>query len=682
MAMIIIKVFTYEKSGNAIIKDIDNRAAILKLKYNLEFLENKLQKNDLSLIVFDSINNLSNGIIKDLKYSDNEIDSFKKNHNKIYDEIRQSIVYQNDTTKKPDLQKLFNSGISYKSKLLRWQEKNIKRGLQQFYNSNKIYPRVIILLFIIGAIIILISIFKFYELSRESRNKSVIIDEALKNTNDKLNFFKPVYDDNNKIIDFFVSTKGVNDLPFPKFEKSDKRQLLSEVFSFYKESGLLEQLIHSYKNNIFFENVLEFPEEAEKSFYNVRYFPFAKGIQVVFSDLTEIYKKQEELEQLNRELNIKTKLFEEAEQSAKLGSYIWYMDEDKTIMSDNVYRILGYEPHSMPMSAKKFREFTHPNDLQLYDKTVENALRKNIPVKFVFRIITKDGKTKHLYTKGGLGKEYGKQIMIGIIQDVSEKIKTEQALKEKNLELSRKVEELDSFNHIVSHDLQEPLRKIQMFISRIEDHYIEQEENNPNHKFFEKIVSSVKRMRTLINNLLAYSRIDNQSLQSEMVDLNHLVNDIFDEVIESNPLQNITFNVSGLPKIYAIPFLVEQLFKNLIENSVKYKREHLECKIRIESIKIHNKQIPANFMKTHLYYHQIKVIDNGIGFNQEYSKDIFKIFNRLHSKSEYKGTGIGLAICKKIVTRHNGYIYANSIKDKGSIFTIYFPSGKQRFINL
>ena len=214
-----------------------------------------------------------------------------------------------------------------------------------------------------------------------------------------------------------------------------------------------------------------------------------------------------------------------------------------------------------------------------------------------------------------------------------------------------------------------------MFVSRIK----ESEFDNLNSRcqtYFSRIEDGATRMRSLINNLLAFSRIDSKDYAFEFTNLNEVFNDVLETFSEIIQEQNIIIEQDKLPKVYGIPFLLEQLFTNIIGNSIKYRAKDRETKIVIQKAKIHSQQIPQEFIKTHAYYHEIKIIDNGIGFHQDDNEKIFELFQRLHQKSDYSGTGIGLAICEKIVSKHHGFIYANSIEGKGSIFTIYLPSGK------
>jgi hypothetical protein len=245
-------------------------------------------------------------------------------------------------------------------------------------------------------------------------------------------------------------------------------------------------------------------------------------------------------------------------------------------------------------------------------------------------------------------------------------------LEEKNLELERNNKELASFNYVASHDLQEPLRKIQTFISRLEEK--ESEKFSDNGKlYFERIKSASSRMRDLIDDLLQFSRTNKSEEVMEVSNMNVLLETAKHDLGEIIYDKKATITSDGLPPMRVIPFQIKQLFQNLISNSLKYSLDAVPPKIHIAYSKTSTSKIPQIKASNYKIYHTISVSDNGIGFDQDYSDKIFVLFNRLHGKNEYSGTGIGLSICKKIVENHNGYIFADGQKDKGAIFTIYLP---------
>jgi light-regulated signal transduction histidine kinase (bacteriophytochrome) len=248
----------------------------------------------------------------------------------------------------------------------------------------------------------------------------------------------------------------------------------------------------------------------------------------------------------------------------------------------------------------------------------------------------------------------------------------EEKLRQQNRDLVQVNAELEAFNRVASHDLQEPLRKIQLFISRIQQ--TEQPLSEKGRDYFEKIVNAVERMRSLILNLLTYSHIERGDEAFEQVDLHLVLEKAKDNLFSKIEETKAKLQYEELPNISAIPFQMEQLFSNLLSNALKYIDPKTSPNIRITSEKVHREQVPFDFYKSSKHFHKITFIDQGIGFGDEHANRIFEVFQRLHQPSEYSGTGIGLAICKKIVENHHGFILATSELGEGSAFVVYLPA--------
>jgi light-regulated signal transduction histidine kinase (bacteriophytochrome) len=259
-----------------------------------------------------------------------------------------------------------------------------------------------------------------------------------------------------------------------------------------------------------------------------------------------------------------------------------------------------------------------------------------------------------------------------VTRDLTEKKHAEDILRAKNRELERINQELGSFAYIASHDLQEPLRKIQTFTSRI----LELEKGKFSEKgldFFSRLQNAAQRMETLIQDLLLYSRTTTSELKFEPIDLNELLVQIKAdlELVINEKKANIQSD--RLPALNAVRFQMQQLFLNLASNSLKFSKAGINPEIKIQYKIITGSDIEAIGQDPALKYHYIRFSDNGIGFDPEYRYKIFEIFQRLHGKAEYSGTGIGLAICKKIMDNHHGFIAANSEPDQGAVFHLLFP---------
>ena len=240
-----------------------------------------------------------------------------------------------------------------------------------------------------------------------------------------------------------------------------------------------------------------------------------------------------------------------------------------------------------------------------------------------------------------------------------------------NESLKQMNEELDQFAYMASHDLQEPLRKIQVFSDKI---LRKNNFDSDSEKYFGKIINSSKRMQHLINNLLDFSRHTVSSNDFKKTSLNELVKNALTELEVEIEKSNAKINYGELPVVSAVPGLMQQLFYNLFSNAIKFRKPSEDLVIDVRAEKI-NPNDPSNFIKynSNKNFYKITVQDNGIGFDEKYAEDIFRVFKRLHSYQEFEGTGVGLSICKKIVEKHNGFIKAESEIDKGSTFIIGLP---------
>ncbi len=246
------------------------------------------------------------------------------------------------------------------------------------------------------------------------------------------------------------------------------------------------------------------------------------------------------------------------------------------------------------------------------------------------------------------------------------------ALKHKNNELELLNGEMTSFSYVASHDLQEPLRKIQTFGSRIREK--EFENLSPQGiEYFKRLELAAVRMQSLIDDLLAFSRTSTLPKDFEKVDLNLLLEDIKMELKEAIEENHATIQSQQLPVANIIAFQFRQLFVNILLNALKYKKAGVKHQVKITCSMVDGTQINDVHNLLPQQYYKINFIDNGIGFEQQYHTKIFELFQRLHGKSEYPGTGIGLAICKKIILNHKGAITATGHVDKGATFTVYLP---------
>jgi PAS domain S-box-containing protein len=355
-----------------------------------------------------------------------------------------------------------------------------------------------------------------------------------------------------------------------------------------------------------------------------------------------------------------------------------------TFINKAFEKLLGY-PVSRPM--KEGLPFTtsivHPEDLPgirvRYGKALEEANRlppgEDEPVvEFKHRMRNSSGVYRWFYTYGTVFErnKVNKVVsMLSISVDITDQEIAEQSLGQKNLELQQSNKSLEEYAYVASHDMKEPLRKIATFSDMVLR--LQKGTLSPESKpYLDKIIASAKRMQGMVDDLLAVATITgnkafeecdlNEVLIDAMVPLDHKIDELGAK-IESDEL----------PKVPVVCLQFRQLFQNLISNSLKFARSGVAPHISIHSSVVDRKAVEHLPISKADSFLKIVFTDNGIGFDDQYAENIFAIFKRLHGKEVYEGTGIGLAICKKIVENHNGVIYAHGIPDEGATFTIVIP---------
>ena len=248
---------------------------------------------------------------------------------------------------------------------------------------------------------------------------------------------------------------------------------------------------------------------------------------------------------------------------------------------------------------------------------------------------------------------------VGVSMDMTQRKKDAEQLKSYAIELQRNNKELEDFAFIASHDLQEPLRKITTFGDRLIEKTVDLDEHS--RDYIEGMGKSARRMKRFIEDLLLYSKVTTKQKPFELVDLEKKVKTVCEEMDHIIHSTHAVVNISNLPTIEGDNNQIHQLIVNLIFNSFKYKSEGKPPIINIFGKKKENN------------YWEISIQDNGIGFDEKYADRIFKPFQRLHGRSKYEGSGLGLTICKKIVERHNGTISALSKPGVGTTLILTLP---------
>lgn len=264
----------------------------------------------------------------------------------------------------------------------------------------------------------------------------------------------------------------------------------------------------------------------------------------------------------------------------------------------------------------------------------------------------------------------GETIFSVVLRDISEQRRYEEALRHHARELKRSNQELEQFAFVASHDLQEPLRKIRSFGERLRTRYGD-ELDETGRDYIERMHSAADRMSALIQDLLAFSRVTTRANPFEPADLGAVAREAVSDLEEQIRETGGEVDVEDLPVVEADRTQMRQLFQNLVSNGLKYHQEGVPPRVEISG-RIVEAPAPSGG-SGRLPRAEIEVRDNGIGFDEKYAERIFGVFERLHGRSAYEGTGIGLAICRKIVERHGGTLTAAAAPGEGAIFTITLP---------
>jgi PAS domain S-box-containing protein len=356
-----------------------------------------------------------------------------------------------------------------------------------------------------------------------------------------------------------------------------------------------------------------------------------------------------------------------------------------TYINSAAETLLGYSvEHFMEKGFEYFVSLIHPDDVDAIMAKHLNAVEEinshlpdndnEVVVEFKYRIRHADGSYKWFNTYGTIfdrNKEGKIEHILNVSVDVTEQMEAEEELNYKNFELQQSNASLGEYAYVASHDLKEPLRKIATFGDLLQTTQRELLTDS-GKMYLDKIIRSAVRMQDMINDLLTVSTISgNKSFED--TDLNIIVDEVLQTLEYKIELKKAKITVDKLPHASIVPSQFSQLLQNLVSNSLKFANEDGEPQISITHKYIRPSEVTVEGVTPANMYLQIQVADNGIGFEKEFAHKIFTIFQRLHGKSEYEGTGIGLAICKKIAENHGGAIYANSDPGEGSVFTIIIP---------
>lgn len=350
-----------------------------------------------------------------------------------------------------------------------------------------------------------------------------------------------------------------------------------------------------------------------------------------------------------------------AEELAHLGS--WEMDfiTGDTMWSDEFYRICGLEPDMMESSSELRLSLIHPEDRSRAQNALDKALEIGRDYAIDIRIVRPNGEVRYVYSQGSIqyNEAGAADKLMGVVLDLTDLRLAEAKLRVYAQQLESQNRDLQEFSYIASHDLQEPLRKIQAFGGRLEDKYADVL-GDKGRDYLKRMQSAAQRMQKMIQDLLAYSRVTNSPRVLKPVSLEEVLASTCEILFLQIEVTKAKIESQPLPEVDGDLLQLRQLFQNLISNSLKYRDLSRTPEIQI-CAQVDDSDVMLNFS------------DNGIGFEEIYAEQIFLPFQRLFSYEEYPGSGIGLAICQKIVDSHGGKIAVHSQPGKGANFEVRLP---------
>jgi PAS domain S-box-containing protein len=402
------------------------------------------------------------------------------------------------------------------------------------------------------------------------------------------------------------------------------------------------------------------------------------GFLGIANDITQRKRTEEELQKLFLyELEI-SRFFTLSLDMLCIANFEGYFIQLNPTWED----VLGYT--QAELMAQPYIEFVHVDDRE---RTLAEARKLEIgikTIKFENRYLCKDGSYRWLEWSVAPFGEQGllyctardntkrKQLEIALQAEVKKRIRIEYDLRLLTTKLEQSNRELQDFAYVASHDLQEPLRKIQTFSDRLKSKFgdVLTEQGKD---YLERMQNAAKRSQNLINDLLAFSRVTTKAKAFTVIDLMDVLKGVLSDLEVKIEQLHAQIEIEDLREIEADPLQMQQLFQNLIGNALKFHRLDITPIIRIQGqvLESHDINSPSDLEITQWY--QITIADNGIGFEEKYVDRIFNVFQRLHNRDTYEGTGVGLAICRKIVERHHGELTAHSVLGTGSTFMITLP---------
>ncbi|HOX81906.1 MAG TPA: CHASE3 domain-containing protein [Chryseolinea sp.] len=493
-----------------------------------------------------------------------------------------------------------------------------------------------------------------------------LLRNVLDNSINGIMAFRSVRNADNEIIDFEWILANVTSLKASNtFEKDIIGKRLLDIMPGNREQGIFDLYKNVVEKGLPQTTEVYYTGEGLDTWFYISAIKLDDGFVVTFSDVTE--QKQQIVLVKEREL-----LLKEAEVLANMGSWKWTAKGNQMVWSDGLSRILGNVSEEK-RSWDTFIECAHKEDKEMLQIFITNAMNKQEGFRMEYRCIVNDS-VRHFYISVTAETEIEKGNILGVVVDITDLKLKEKQLEQINIDLTRSNQDLEQFAYVASHDLQEPLRKIRAFGDLLVTKYAAKVEAT-GADYIDRMQGAASRMQILIQDLLSFSRVSRSSINNQFLDVNSIIEEVVDDLENQIQREGAIIQVGELLSVKGDKVQLKRLFQNLISNAIKFHKANEKPTIKMNSIPLtmenQAKYFPSAQPDTK--YIMFTVEDNGIGFDQQYTDKIFNIFQRLNGRMDYEGTGIGLAICRKIVTNHHGIITAESKEGMGSKFIIILP---------
>ncbi|TCS89163.1 PAS domain S-box-containing protein [Anseongella ginsenosidimutans] len=495
------------------------------------------------------------------------------------------------------------------------------------------------------------------EEAAERKKAEDLVNGVLNSSISGIIAFRSIRNEEGKIIDFAIilANPSASRYVIGHYDMAPNRTVegsrMSEIFSHNFKDGLFDKYVDVVENNSSFR--LQHNSSAIAKWLYITGVRFQDGLVITFDDITERKLAEERIQHSES-------LYRSFAKNMP-SSLIFLFDKELncTLADGSAFDMLKLKREDFVgrKFADTFDKYYMKLLLPLFERTLEGE-ESSLEVKMRGMLF----KVHNVPIRNTDGEIFAGMC---VAQDITDVKNYEKELKQHIEELNNSNRELEQFAYVASHDLQEPLRKIRAFGDRLISKYMEAI-GEDGRNYIERMQNASARMQKLIDDLLTFSRISRTQEPFEPVDLNKVVLEVLNDLEIAIESKGVQVHVDPLPVINARTGQIRQLFQNLISNAIKFSRDDLPPEIHI------NSQVPDPEKKSDKRI-KITIRDNGIGFDEKYAEKIFVIFQRLHGKTEYEGTGIGLAICKRIIENHNGSITAYSHPGEGATFEITLP---------